>query len=99
MIDLCNEWMVEGVQQLTKGGNPKHPPRRKLIQWVLQAWEELSSEIITKSFKSCGLNLATDGSEDGQIHCFRKDSSCSIGAALLQQATDALDKEQSSDNP
>jgi len=99
MIDLYNEWMVEGVQQFTKGGNQKPPSRRKLVQWVLDAWNGLSTEMIIKSFKSCGLNLALDGSEDGQIHCFKEGSSCSSGATLMKKATEALEEDQSSDNP
>ena len=31
MIDVYNEWMVERVQQFTKGGNLKPPPRRKIV--------------------------------------------------------------------
>ena len=99
MIDLYNELMVEGVQQFTKGGNQKPQPRLKIVQWVLEAWNGLSSKAVINSFKSCGLYLATDGSEDGHINRFKKDSSCSTGAALLKQRTVALNEDQSYDDP
>ena len=37
-----------------------------LINWVVEVWydDKLSSEIINKSFKSAGITLALDGSED-----------------------------------
>ena len=64
-------------------------------------WNGLSSKIVDgiNSFKLFSSNLAADGSEDEHIHCFKKDSSYSTGATLLKQATEALDEDQSSDNP
>ena len=55
---------------LTSEGNLKPPPRRTFVYLILEAWEEISSETIKKSFKLCALNLETDGSEDNPIHCF-----------------------------
>ena len=38
------------------------------MQWILDAWGNLSKELIMKSFKCCALNLLLDGSEDALIH-------------------------------
>ena len=43
------------------------------VQWILDPWKELDEEIFVKSFKACALNLNVDGSEDGNIHCLKKD--------------------------
>ena len=43
-----------------------------MVELVLESWASLSSEVIKKSFKVCGLNLAVDGSEDPLIHCFKE---------------------------
>ena len=60
--------------------------------WILEAWKEITLEIIKKSFKAsslnlsfkvCALNLATDGSEVMQIHCFIKDHPCKAGKKIL----------------
>ena len=36
------------------------------------------------------MNLKNDGSEDGDIHCFKKNQPCFAGAQLLQNQTDLL---------
>ena len=41
-----------------------------IIEWVLDAWSQLSKENI-KPCKFCGLNLANNGKEDGFIHCLK----------------------------
>ena len=62
------QWLAEeGINQLTPAGNLKAPPRRTIVKWILEAWSEISPEIIRRSFKVCALNLATDGSEDTLI--------------------------------
>ena len=37
-----------------------------------------------KSFKSCALNLALDGSEDDKIVCLRKEQPCEKGLEVLK---------------
>ena len=56
----------------TTAGNMKPVPRQKIVQWVLQAWESLSKEIIINSMKSCALGLASDGSKDDRFHASTK---------------------------
>ena len=38
-----------------------------LLLWVKEAWEALSTEIITKSFKKTGISNDMDGTEDEQL--------------------------------
>ena len=61
--------------------------------WILEAWKEITAEIIKKSFKVsssnlsfkvCALNLATVGSEVMLIHCFIKDHPCIAGKEILE---------------
>ena len=42
------------------------------------------------SFKSCGLNLNTNGSEDGLIHCFKEGEPCHNGREQLLSQLDVL---------
>ena len=62
------------------------------VEWVLTAWSRLSANEIAKSFKSCALNLAVDGSEDSVIHCFKKGQPCEAGSEQLQAQLSALDE-------
>ena len=44
------------------------------------------------SFKSCGFNLNTNGSEDGLIHCFKEGESCQNGRQQLISQLDVLNE-------
>lgn len=83
--ELYDEWLSEGIQEFTASGNLKAPSRRKMVEWVLKSWSTLSPELIKNSFKTCGLNLPVDGSEDHLIHCFKEDTPCASGAEILKQ--------------
>ena len=56
------------------------------LQWIVDAWKSLSKDLIIKSFKARGITTAANGSEAGDIHCFKKDEPVSAGRAKIQQA-------------
>lgn len=56
------------------------------LQWIVNAWQSLSKDLIIKSFKNCALTIALDGSEDDQIHCFKPGGPIPQGLELLRQA-------------
>ena len=68
------------------------PPRRAILQSIIDAWTELSVDIIKKSFISCALNLPIDGSQDDSIHCLKVGQPCSSGREILQSQLDILDE-------
>ena len=79
--ERCTEkydmWLEsEGINNLTEEGNLKAPPRRAVLSWIIEAWDELPKQMIISSFKSCAINLSVDGKEDGLIHCFKKGEPC-----------------------
>ena len=89
--EMYDKWLAEeGIKQFTAAGNLKAPPRRTIVQWILQAWEQISSETIKTSFKSCALNLAIDGTEDGKIHCFKEGQPCHKGKEILESQLSIL---------
>ena len=59
---------------------------------MLTAWARLPTEVITKSFKSLASNLAVDGSQDSEIHCFMKGPPCEAGAEQLKAQLSVLDE-------
>ncbi|KAL7079851.1 hypothetical protein ACQ4LE_000714 [Meloidogyne hapla] len=63
------------------------------LGWIDEAWDAISKELVVKSFKGCGIGIATDGSEDEEIHCFKPEGQVPSGRALLRQARE--DKETS----
>ena len=38
MTKLHDQWLSEGTHQFTEGGNMKLPSRKRIIEWVLDAW-------------------------------------------------------------
>ena len=86
-----DEWLgTIGINEETAAGNLRAPPRRAILQWILDAWAELPTEVIKRSFTSCALNLPVDGSNDDIIHCFKEGQPCSTGRAMLQTQLDIL---------
>ena len=55
------------------------------MNWILDLWNQLSSEIIFKSFKTCALTSAIDGSDDKDIHCFKEKQPCHAGLEMLAE--------------
>ena len=89
--ELYDQWLAEeGINKLTPAGNLKPPPRRTIVNWILEAWEKIGPETIKTSFKSCALNLATDGSEDDLIHCFKEKEPCKAGREILKSQLSIL---------
>ena len=58
-------------------------PRREIIKWILEAWDELLCESIKRSFVSCALATAMDGSQDDEIHCLKEGQPCHTRKAML----------------
>ena len=67
-----DELLASGVHQYTEAGNMKPALRHLVVEWILESWNRLEKNLIIKPFKSCGLNLKTDGSKDHLIHCFKE---------------------------
>ena len=86
-----------GLHQETDGGNLEPPPRRTIINWILDSWNQLSSETISKSFKACALTSAIDGSEDNNINCLKEGQPCHSGLSMLAQQIELANETE--DNP
>ena len=59
-----NQWMVTGEKSYTPAGNVRAPSKVLCLQWVKEAWSSVSTEVVKKSFISCGISINVDGSED-----------------------------------
>ena len=86
-----------GIHQETDGGNLKPPPRHTIVNWILDSWNQLPSETISKSFRTCALTSAIDGSEDNNIHCLKEGQPCHSGLSMLAQQMELANETE--DNP
>lgn len=62
------EWMATEDKAITKGGNVKKVDIETIVHWVKNAWDEISSEMIIRSFKKCCISNSMDGSEDHFVY-------------------------------
>jgi hypothetical protein len=83
--ELYNKWLETDRLRLTKGGNIAPPPLDIVCSWITIAWDQISKDVIIKSFKACGISNAIDGSEDHMIDCFKESSPCAKGMELLRE--------------
>lgn len=80
-----DEWLASDQdKEFTTGGNLKAPNKRLIVEWVLKSWNELPKELISRSFKSVGLTVSLDGSEDNLIHCMKENQPCRCAWDILQ---------------
>ena len=59
--------MVNGLFTYAPSGK-KRAPSKEIVLWRIdRAWREIPVDLITISFKSCGINNALDGTEDDAV--------------------------------
>ena len=68
-------WMMSGEKTFTPGGQLRAASLVTVCQWVKESWQELSKEMVERSFKECGISNALDGTEDDLVWEEEEDSS------------------------
>ena len=84
--------MVNGLFTYTRSGKKRAPSKELLLLWVNNAWQEIPAELVIRSFKSCGISNALDGTEDDAVY-----EEKSEGEDVLD-ADDKLDNEFDTDS-
>ena len=64
----------------------------------MESWASLPADI-KQSFKSCGLNINVDGSEDDAVHCFKESQPCAAGREMLKSQMEVLKDLEDETNP
>ena len=84
--------MVNGLFTYTRSGKKRAPSKELVLKWVKKAWQEIPAELVIRSFKSCGISNALDGTEDDAVY-----EEKSEGEDVLD-ADDKLDNEFDTDS-
>ena len=66
----------------TKAGNMRAPTKIQLCDMVVNSWNKISTDIVEKSFLSCGESLYT---QVEMISCFQDGKSCAEGRSRLEE--------------
>ena len=62
--------LASDVEEYTKQRNWKPPPIKLIVEWIIDACNKLSGDIVEKLFKACALNLNVNGPEVSCIYGF-----------------------------
>ena len=67
---LANEHMQQNLEAYVRGDINASERRILFTKWVGEVWERQSAkkEMVTQSFRKCGIAVAIDGSEDSEIY-------------------------------
>lgn len=61
------QWMISGEHTLTATGRTRKAELNVICNWIKQAWDDIPTEMIQKSFRKCCITNAIDGTEDDEI--------------------------------
>ncbi|XP_016076166.1 PREDICTED: pogo transposable element with KRAB domain isoform X3 [Miniopterus natalensis] len=59
-----SNWLLAGNLALSPTGNAKKPPLGLFLEWVMVAWNSISSESIVQGFKKCHISSSLDEEDD-----------------------------------
>ena len=82
MEDLFDDFMGDhSKHSFTKGGNLKSASMTQICDMVMEAWNDITPDIILKSFKVCGQAPDTEVSD---ILAFKEGKTCALGRETLE---------------
>jgi hypothetical protein len=64
---LYIQWMAKGGHELMPTGKIRRLSIEMMCNWIVRAWNIVSTKIITKSFLKVGIMNTLDGSEDDML--------------------------------
>ena len=66
------------------------PSKLLCVQWVKEAWDNLSEDVIKNLFLACGISVPIGGSQDSHIHCMQDDGVASAARPRVEDCTRQL---------
>lgn len=59
--------MITSPFEFNPPGKRKVASRNLFLRWIKQFWRKIAEEMVKKSFLTCGISNALDGTEDNAI--------------------------------
>lgn len=87
---LYNDWMATGEKVIMPAGNMRAPDKALCLRWVKEAWNSVTSDVIRKSFRVCGISVNPDGSEDSEIHSIKEGEIAAKASPIIKEKTATL---------
>ncbi|CAI7904174.1 unnamed protein product [Closterium sp. NIES-53] len=66
VLDSCRGHLTNEVKAKFNrpSGNIRKPPPEVVLRWISNAWKVVLADLIKRSFLTCGISKALDGSDD-----------------------------------
>ena len=61
------DWMLSGDHTFTASGRTRKAELNVICGWIKEAWDDISPEMVKKSFLKCSITNALDGTEDDEL--------------------------------
>ena len=61
------DWTINGEVSLTASGRRRAPSKDLIMQWVKEAWQAVTPDVVRRSFKKYGITNHMDGTQDDQL--------------------------------
>ena len=58
---------MNGSFTYTLSGKKRAPSKELVLKWIHKAWQEITADLVTNAFNSCGILNALDGTEDETV--------------------------------
>ena len=84
--------VAAGNHDLTPTGRMKRPTITQVREWVKTSWQSAEDETVVRSFKTCGISNALDGSEDDILYEQSEDSDTSDSEELSFRNVDSSEE-------
>ena len=85
-----SEWMMSGEKSYTAAGNVRAPDKALCLRLVKESWQCITTEVVRKSFRKCGISVSINCSEDDEIHCLKDGSVAADARPDILEATSLL---------
>ena len=82
--------MASRKKNYTAAANMGALSKAQCLKWMKECWSSLSTELMQKSFLSCGISVNVDGSEDAEIYCLKAGEVAALAAPAITDFTRKL---------
>ena len=82
--------MALGEKSYTPAGNISAPDKALCLRWVKEAWNSVTTEVVIKSFRVCGISMKTHSLEDSEIHCIKEGQIAAEASPTIAEKTAGL---------
>ena len=83
--------MASGEKSYTPASsNMRAPDKALCLRWATEAWNSVTSNVIRKSFRVCGISVNPDGSEEGEIHSIKDGEIAAEATTIIREKTASL---------